>query len=57
MGWLEDVAKVLPVEKAYDDIASPAFKEIGEAARNTVKASRFLLAPCHFLCLCKQQGW
>ncbi|MCM0612420.1 DUF4393 domain-containing protein [Marinobacter sediminum] len=49
MGWLEDVAKVLPVEKAYDDIASPAFKEIGEAARNTVKASRFLLAPIDYL--------
>lgn len=49
MTWLEDLAKALPVEKVYDDVASPAFKEIGEAARNTVKASRFLLAPIDYL--------
>lgn len=49
MGWLEDTAKMLPVEKIYDDLASPAFKEIGEAARNTIKASRFLLAPIDYL--------
>jgi hypothetical protein len=49
MGWLEDVAKFLPVEKVYDDLAAPAFKEIGEAVRNTVKASRFLLAPIDYL--------
>lgn len=49
MTWLEGISKVLPVEKAYDDLASPAFKEIGEAARNTVKASRFLLAPVDYL--------
>ncbi|MGV0953256.1 MAG: Abi-alpha family protein [Fluviibacter sp.] len=48
MTWLEDLAKALPVEKVYDDVASPAFKEIGEAARNTVKASRFLLAPIDY---------
>lgn len=49
MGWLEDAAKMFPVEKAYDDLASPAFKEIGEAARNAVKASRFILAPIDYL--------
>lgn len=49
MAWLEEIAKVLPVEKVYDDVASPAFKEIGEAARNAVKASRFLLAPIDYL--------
>ncbi|MEI6268272.1 MAG: Abi-alpha family protein [Methylococcaceae bacterium] len=49
MGWLEDIVKVLPVEKVYDDLAAPAFKEIGEAARNTIKASRFILAPIDYL--------
>ena len=49
MGWLDGIEKVLPVEKVYDDVASPAFKEIGEAARNAVKASRFLLAPIDYL--------
>lgn len=49
MSWMEQAAKVLPVEKAYDDLVSPAFKEIGEAARNTVKASRFILAPIDYL--------
>lgn len=49
MNWLESIAKVLPVEKAYDDLASPAFKEIGEVARNTVKSARFILAPVDYL--------
>jgi hypothetical protein len=49
MGWLEDITKVLPIEKLYDDVASPALREVGEAARNTVKASRFLLAPIDYL--------
>lgn len=49
MTSLENISKVLPVEKIYDDVASPAFKEIGEAARNAVKASRFLLAPIDYL--------
>ena len=49
MGWLDGIEKVLPVEKVYDDVASPAFKEIGEAARNAAKASRFLLAPIDYL--------
>lgn len=49
MGWLEEMAKVLPVEKIYDDVASPAFKEIGDTARSAVKASRFLLAPVDYL--------
>ncbi|WP_368648903.1 DUF4393 domain-containing protein [Castellaniella ginsengisoli] len=49
MGWLEDAAKALPVAKAYDDLASPALQEIGQAARSTVKAARFLLAPIDYL--------
>lgn len=52
MGWLEDV----PMEKVYDDIASPAFKEIGAVARNAVKASRFLLAPIDYLAA-KHDRW
>lgn len=49
MNWLESIAKALPIEKAYDDLASPAFREIGEAARNTVKSARFILAPIDYL--------
>jgi len=49
MGWLEDIAKMLPVEKVYDDAVQPAFREIGDVARNTIKASRFILAPIDYL--------
>lgn len=49
MSLLEGLEKVLPVEKIYDDLASPATKEIGSAVRNAVKASRFLLAPIDYL--------
>ncbi|MFH2046714.1 MAG: Abi-alpha family protein [Pseudomonadota bacterium] len=49
MGWLEDIAKRLPVEKAYFDALQPAFREIGDVARNTIKASRFILAPIDYL--------
>jgi len=33
------------VEKAYDDVASPSFKELGKVASDVVKTARLLLAP------------
>lgn len=52
----DDLSKLLPVEKIYDDLASPAFKEVGEAAKTTVKAARLLLAPLDYLAQ-QQDRW
>lgn len=44
----EDLDKLLPakvLEKAYDDAASPAAKEVGKVALDLVKTARLLLAP------------
>lgn len=49
MSLPDGLEKMLPVEKIYDDLASPATKEIGSAVRSAVKASRFLLAPIDYL--------
>ena len=56
MNWLDSLAKVLPVEKIYDDVARPAFQEIGDAARSSVRAARFLLAPVDYLAA-QQDRW
>jgi len=49
MGWEEELAKKVPVEKAYDDVASPAAKQVGSALESTAKAARWLLAPVDYL--------
>jgi hypothetical protein len=49
MGWEEELAKKVPVEQAYDDVASPAAKQVGSALESTVKAARWLLAPIDYL--------
>ncbi len=49
MGWLEDLGKTLPVEKAYDDLIQPAAEEVGSIAKSTIKAARFVLAPIDYL--------
>lgn len=44
----EDLDKLLPpkvIEKAYEDAASPAAKEVGKVAVDLVKTARLLLAP------------
>jgi hypothetical protein len=44
----EGLDKLLPakvIEKAYDDAASPAAKEVGKVAADLVKTARLLLAP------------
>ena len=49
MGWEEELAKKVPIEKAYDDVASPAAKQVGSALESTAKAARWLLAPIDYL--------
>lgn len=49
MGWKEEIAKNVPVEKAYDDLASPAAKEVGSILGSTAKAARWLLSPIDYL--------
>lgn len=49
MSWLEDIGKSLPIEKIYDDLASGTVREVGDLAKNTVKAARCVLAPIDYL--------
>ena len=49
MGWLEDLSKLLPVEKVYNDMAQPAAKQVGGALESTVKAARWIIAPLDYL--------
>jgi len=49
MGWKEELAKKVPVEKAYDDVASPAAKQVGSALESAAKAARWLIAPIDYL--------
>ncbi|OWY27325.1 DUF4393 domain-containing protein [Herbaspirillum robiniae] len=46
---IKTALKTIPVEKVYDHLLGPAFREIGDAAKNGVKAARFLLAPIDYL--------
>ena len=45
----EEVLKKIPMDKVYDDVLSPAMKQIGSALEKTVKASRFILAPIDYI--------
>ncbi|CAA0156056.1 conserved hypothetical protein [Tenacibaculum maritimum] len=45
----EDLKKIIPTEKIYDDALSPAMKQIGKALEGVAKTSRFLLAPFDYL--------
>lgn len=49
MSWVDDLSKVLPVEKAYDDLVHPGAKQVGEAVESSLKAARFLIAPLEYL--------
>jgi len=46
---IEAVAKQLPVDKAYDDVAHGALTEAGEALTDTVKVARLFLAPVQYI--------
>lgn len=50
---IEDLVQKIPLDKAYDDLASPALKEVGDMLHNGVKSLRFLFAPIDILA--KQQ--
>ncbi len=49
MSWKEEIAKKFPVEKAYDDLAAPATKEVGDALSSAARAARWLIAPIDYL--------
>jgi hypothetical protein len=44
-----DLNKVIPGEKVYDDALSPAMKQIGKSLESVAKTSRFLLAPIEYI--------
>lgn len=46
---LDEIRKVIPTEKIYDDTLSPAMKQIGKALENVTKTARFLLAPIDYI--------
>lgn len=50
---VENLKKILPLDKLYEDVAHPAMKEVGGMLHNTVKVARFLFAPIDYLA--KQQ--
>ena len=43
------MVKPLPIEKIYDNLASGTVREVGDLAKNTVKAARCVLAPIDYL--------
>ena len=43
------MGKPLPIEKIYDNLASGTVREVGDLAKNTVKAARCVLAPIDYL--------
>ena len=49
MGLPEEIAKIIPAEKIYQDAAQPAFQQVGKSLETVVKAARFLLAPLEYL--------
>jgi hypothetical protein len=53
---INEIAKIVPTEKVYNDLLSPTFREIGDLAKNTVKAARFIAAPIDYLAA-KQDRW
>ncbi|MEO1671116.1 MAG: DUF4393 domain-containing protein [Cyanobacteria bacterium J06631_2] len=49
MNKSEDIAKLLPLNEIYKDIAQPAAKQVGGALESTAKVARLLLAPIEYL--------
>lgn len=45
----EEIKSIIPVDKVYDDVLSPAMKQIGKSLESVAKTSRFLLAPFDYL--------
>ncbi len=49
MAWEDELAKKVPIEAAYNDVASPVAKQVGSALESTAKATRWLIAPIDYL--------
>jgi len=47
--WLKDLSKLLPIDRVYEDVASPAAKRVGSALESTTKAARWIIAPLDYL--------
>lgn len=45
----ENIKKIIPLDKVYEDALSPAMKQIGKSLESVAKTSRFLLAPFDYL--------
>jgi hypothetical protein len=45
----DDLKSIIPIDKVYDDVLSPAMKQIGKSLESVAKTSRFLLAPIDYL--------
>lgn len=43
--WSDVVAKIMPIEKLYDDAVAPAAKQVGRLGGDAAKAARLILAP------------
>lgn len=43
--WVDSLAKVLPVEKVYDDAVAPFAKQVGKFGEDAGKAARLILSP------------
>jgi hypothetical protein len=46
---IEEVKSIVPIAKAYDDILSPAMKQIGGVLESVAKTARFLFAPIEYV--------
>lgn len=45
----DDIAKLLPINDIYKDIAQPTARQVGGALESTAKVARLLLAPIEYL--------
>lgn len=46
---INELLKLIPADKAYEDVAQPALRELGKSLEKVIKASRFIIAPLEYL--------
>ncbi|GJL53714.1 MAG: hypothetical protein NPIRA02_08460 [Nitrospirales bacterium] len=49
MDWLEELSKLLPVEKVYEDVAQPTTKQVCTSLESIAKTARWIIAPIDYL--------
>jgi len=49
MGFMDELAKVLPLAEVYKDLLQPATQELGKGLESVAKTARFTLAPFEYL--------